>query len=191
LVAALKPYQDRASGSHGRRADTAKDTLYALLRFGTSRDLVHFETAIHWTGVTCFTTLQLRTPRINQVRCTYHERIWRNSAAGTGNGEDLNPHFEQMSLEDLWNLRENIQLALTNKIGLQKLRLENRLAELARNPAGGKARRPYPQVLPKYQNPANPGQTWSGRRKQPAWVVAQLKSGKKLDDLAIKAVDSL
>jgi DNA-binding protein H-NS len=66
-----------------------------------------------------------------------------------------------MSLEDLWNLRENIQLALTNKIGLQKLRLENRLAELARNPAGGKARRPYPQVLPKYQNPANPGQTWS------------------------------
>jgi DNA-binding protein H-NS len=102
------------------------------------------------------------------------------------NGEDLNPHFEQMTLEDLWNLRENIQLALTNKIGLEKLRLEKRLAQLARNPAGGKARQPYPEVLPKYQNPANPGETWSGRGKQPAWVVAQLKSGKKLDDLAIK-----
>jgi len=105
---------------------------------------------------------------------------------GPGNGEDLNPHFEQMSLEDLWNLRESIQLALTNKIGLEKLRLEKRLAQLARNPAGGKARRSYPEVLPKYQNPASPGQTWSGRGKQPAWVVAQLKSGKELDDLAIK-----
>ncbi len=107
---------------------------------------------------------------------------------GPGNGEDLNPHFEQMSLEDI---RENIQLALTNKIGLEKLRLEKRLAQLARNPAGGKARRPYPQVLPKYQNPANPGQTWSGRGRQPAWMVAQLKSGKKLDDLAIKTIGSL
>jgi len=96
-----------------------------------------------------------------------------------------------MSLEDLWNFRENIQFALTNKIGLEKRRLEKRLAQLARYPGGGKARRPYPEVQPKYQNPANPEETWSGRGKQPAWVVAKLKSGKKLDDLAIKTVGSL
>jgi DNA-binding protein H-NS len=40
-------------------------------------------------------------------------------------------------------------------------------------------------VLPKYQNPKDPSETWSGRGKQPRWLKAQLRAGKKLNDLLI------
>ena len=41
------------------------------------------------------------------------------------------------------------------------------------------------KVAPKYRNPANKRETWTGRGEQPKWVAAAMKSGKKLDDLAI------
>jgi len=38
---------------------------------------------------------------------------------------------------------------------------------------------------PKYQNPIDPKDTWSGKGKPPNWVKAALDSGKTLDDLLI------
>ena len=49
-----------------------------------------------------------------------------------------------------------------------------------------RARRPYPKVLPKYRNPKNRSETWAGRGKQPRWLTAQLRSGKKLGDFLIR-----
>jgi DNA-binding protein H-NS len=40
-------------------------------------------------------------------------------------------------------------------------------------------------VAPRYRNPADDGQTWTGRGKQPRWVVDALSAGKTLDDLLI------
>ncbi|MGL3107834.1 H-NS histone family protein [Bradyrhizobium sp. BR 1432] len=40
-------------------------------------------------------------------------------------------------------------------------------------------------MLPKYRNPKDPSETWSGRGKQPRWLKAQLRAGKKLTDLLI------
>jgi hypothetical protein len=40
-------------------------------------------------------------------------------------------------------------------------------------------RRPYPPISPKYRNPDLPSETWSGRSKQPRWLVAQLRSGRR------------
>jgi DNA-binding protein H-NS len=47
-----------------------------------------------------------------------------------------------------------------------------------------KSRRTGP-VAPKYRNPADPTQTWSGRGKRPRWYNDALKAGKKEKDLAI------
>ncbi|MGP1664723.1 MAG: H-NS histone family protein [Rhodanobacter sp.] len=47
-----------------------------------------------------------------------------------------------------------------------------------------KSRRTGP-VPPKYRNPADPAQTWSGRGKRPRWYNDALKAGKKEKDLAI------
>jgi DNA-binding protein H-NS len=46
----------------------------------------------------------------------------------------------------------------------------------------GKARG---KVKPKYRNPSDPAQTWSGRGKRPRWFHAALTAGKKEKDLLI------
>lgn len=51
--------------------------------------------------------------------------------------------------------------------------------------ARGKVKRATTPVAPKYRNPADPGQTWSGRGKRPHWFNDALKAGKKEKDLAI------
>jgi DNA-binding protein H-NS len=93
-----------------------------------------------------------------------------------------------MSVEELWLLRGEIIQALRRKITQEKRELERRLNLLHSKPptkelAFNTQQRPHPKILPKFRNPAEPGETWSGRGKRPKWVIAQLKSGKKLEDL--------
>ncbi len=40
-------------------------------------------------------------------------------------------------------------------------------------------------AAPKYANPADPSQTWTGRGRKPKWMEAALKAGKSPDDLLI------
>lgn len=44
------------------------------------------------------------------------------------------------------------------------------------------ARKP---VAIRYRDPANPSDTWTGRGKQPRWLVARLASGARLEDFAV------
>lgn len=38
---------------------------------------------------------------------------------------------------------------------------------------------------PKYANPDDSSQTWTGRGRKPNWVIAALKAGKTLEEMAI------
>ncbi len=49
-----------------------------------------------------------------------------------------------------------------------------------------KAVRKLGKVAPKYRNPANPKETWTGRGKQPRWLAAHTGKGKKVEDFLIK-----
>lgn len=49
----------------------------------------------------------------------------------------------------------------------------------------GSARKARRKVKPKYRNPADKNQTWSGRGKRPRWYVEALEAGKKEKDLLI------
>ena len=42
------------------------------------------------------------------------------------------------------------------------------------------------KVAPKYRNPANAKETWTGRGKQPRWLAAETAKGRKLDEFLIK-----
>ena len=42
------------------------------------------------------------------------------------------------------------------------------------------------KVAPKYRNPANAQETWSGRGRQPRWLAALTGAGRKLDEFKIK-----
>lgn len=41
------------------------------------------------------------------------------------------------------------------------------------------------KVAVKYRNRDNPGETWTGRGRQPKWLSAALKKGAKIADFAI------
>ena len=97
-----------------------------------------------------------------------------------------NKDLAMMPVNELWSLHEEIRTTLSTKLDAEMRELERRLTRLnGRNEDRPKARRPYPKVHPKYRNPERPSETWSGRGKQPHWVGAQLRSGKKVDDLLI------
>jgi len=96
--------------------------------------------------------------------------------------------LKSMSVDELWHLHEELTSILARKIAEQKAKLEERLRFLENSSSAigpKRPRRAYPRVLPKYQNPKNPAEKWSGRGKQPHWVQAQLRAGKKLDHFLI------
>ncbi len=112
------------------------------------------------------------------------------------------PDLEAKDFEELWRLHEELTRILAEKIMAEKLELERRLALLRRNNIVGETSsaqgattteaaptRKYPRVRPKYRNPAPPGETWSGRGKQPRWLVKALESGHKLEEFRIGEKD--
>jgi len=107
------------------------------------------------------------------------------------------PDLDTMDFDELWLLHEELTKILAEKISAEKHKLEKRLAQLSRGEQNVEApavaehqksdrpRRKYPKVFPKYFNPSEPLETWSGRGKQPRWFAAALRSGLKTDDLLI------
>lgn len=115
-------------------------------------------------------------------------------------------NLPSLSIDELWALHEEVGAVLSEKITTEKRELEKRLAKLNRGSMSGKLlipnkatmkravsqrgerraiRRKYPPVLPKFQNPSDPTETWAGRGKQPRWLVSQLKAGKNINDFLI------
>jgi DNA-binding protein H-NS len=103
-----------------------------------------------------------------------------------------------MTIDEMWQLHEEIGRVLSVRLTSEKRELEKRLAQLRREseisqskPANTRLkeapreRRKYPTVFPKYRNPNQPFETWSGRGKQPRWLTAALKTGQTIEEFAI------
>jgi DNA-binding protein H-NS len=97
--------------------------------------------------------------------------------------------LECRPVDELWELYEKVSAQLTSRLIAKKDLLEKRLRQLSRRFQAEvdrqSRRRPHPKVLPKFRNPEEPSQTWTGRGKQPRWLVAQLRSGKRIEDFRI------
>jgi DNA-binding protein H-NS len=97
--------------------------------------------------------------------------------------------LKSMSIGRLKSLREKVDVALRKKITETRRDLEVKLSKLSRfGNSGGSVRAHgtgYGPVAPKFRNPDNPSETWAGRGLKPRWLVAALKSGKKLEDFLI------
>jgi DNA-binding protein H-NS len=105
--------------------------------------------------------------------------------------------LDSMSTDEMWQLHVEIGRLLSVRLTSEKRELEKRLARLHREneiaqPVAGEAlqeRRRYPRVLPKYQNPDEPSETWSGRGKKPRWLTAALKTGHTVEDFVINNIE--
>jgi len=105
-------------------------------------------------------------------------------------GKTMALNIKTMSAGQLLTLRNDIDMRLQQMAA----ELEKQLVEIkgltfpkrrGRRPGSTnslKGRR----AEPKYQNPADPSQTWAGRGMKPRWLTAAMKGGKKLESFAIR-----
>jgi DNA-binding protein H-NS len=95
-----------------------------------------------------------------------------------------------MNVESLMDLRKRVDARLLeHRAGIQKQleRMDGAIASLGgeRHARGDRRKSALKgrKVPPKYRGPA--GDTWAGRGARPRWLVAAVKSGKKIDDFLI------
>jgi DNA-binding protein H-NS len=123
-----------------------------------------------------------------------------SAEVGTEAGMNKKINLHAMSVDEMWELHEQIGRVLSARLTSEKRELEKRLEQLRRenemHVASTEAlgtrreRRKYPRVYPKYRNPNEPFETWSGRGKQPRWLAAALKSGHKIEEFMITNADA-
>ncbi|MGO4916930.1 H-NS histone family protein [Pseudogemmobacter sp. W21_MBD1_M6] len=102
----------------------------------------------------------------------------------------MNINIKDLSLKELKQLRKDVETAIENfdanlraealvELEAKAKAMGFTLAELT----GGKPRRT--KVAPKYRNPQNPDETWTGRGRRPKWFEAALANGANIDDFLI------
>lgn len=99
--------------------------------------------------------------------------------------------LDKMSYAELSELRTHIDALMSEKQAFERSALRQKMADMAKN-AGltlgqvfGHGRRKG-SVAPKYRDPRNPANTWTGRGRTPLWMVAAIKGNKaKRDDFLI------
>ena len=95
----------------------------------------------------------------------------------------------KMAIDELLALHQSVASVLALRLETQKREIEDRLRRLRPDVAPSlvkePSRRRYPPVLPKFRNPAEPHQTWSGRGKRPRWVTELLDAGRSFQDFQI------
>lgn len=98
--------------------------------------------------------------------------------------------LDSMSREELLALKKNVDKALASfekrqreaaLAAAQKAAQEHgfSLDEILGKKSAGRT------AVPKYRNPEDPTQTWTGRGRQPAWYKAAIEAGAKPSDLEI------
>ena len=98
--------------------------------------------------------------------------------------------LDSLSVQDLKDLQRDVQKALAN---FEERRRKEALLALEETARGFgftvadlvslKAVRKRGPVAPKYANPENPADTWSGRGRKPRWFALAVASGKTQADL--------
>lgn len=98
-----------------------------------------------------------------------------------------------LTIKELKELQLRIESAIAARATEERLGLREKFREMAEaaglslaDVIGGGARGGKSgKVAAKFANPSAPQETWSGRGRQPRWLVAKLKAGAKLDDFRL------
>ena len=92
-------------------------------------------------------------------------------------GSDVENEITVRHQQELGKARDQI-LSMAQDLGLS---VEELLGTTRKKAKGGKPG----AVQPRYRNPADSQQTWTGRGRQPKWVGEALANGRNLDDFRI------
>ena len=92
--------------------------------------------------------------------------------------------IDKMNYAELAQLRTQIDRMMVEKQNAERVALRQKLADMAKEhglsleEVLGKGRKGKGSVAPKYRDPKNPDNTWTGRGRMPRWMVAATKGGK-------------
>lgn len=106
--------------------------------------------------------------------------------------------LDKMSVKELNDLDGKIKKVLVSAREREKATIKQKLdaiiehagmdiSDIAELYGIGRSRgaRKGTKVAPKYRNPDNKTETWTGRGRQPRWLTAKLSKGGKITDFAI------
>ena len=98
--------------------------------------------------------------------------------------------LESLSKDDLKQLKTDVDKALKTIDARRKAEAKKASEHAAKEYGfsldellGGSGK--GSKSAPKYANPADRSQTWTGRGRKPNWVLEALNAGKSLDDMKI------
>jgi DNA-binding protein H-NS len=107
------------------------------------------------------------------------------------------PNISKLTYNELLGLEAKVSAAIAKRKQEEKADLKRKIAALAKSSGfdleevvgarsgRGSAMRGS-KVAPKYRHPKDAELTWTGRGRQPLWLVDEIKKGKKLESFLIK-----
>lgn len=111
-------------------------------------------------------------------------------------GVNIMPDISNLSVEELKKLQVEAEALIASKKDQAIEDAYNQIAAIAENVglsieqilefgATKRKKTTRKSVEPRYRSKANPNDTWTGRGKQPRWLVAELEKGAKLESFLI------
>jgi len=104
------------------------------------------------------------------------------------------PDLSKMTMDDLKALARDVEKAIANA-EREQIRKARAAAEAATGKFGltlddvvNGTRKPKGKAAasePRFRNPDNPSQTWTGRGRQPGWFKTAMEKGKAPEDMVI------
>lgn len=102
-------------------------------------------------------------------------------------------NVDKLPLKELLELEGRVKKAIVGAREREKMEVRQEMLELAARRGlsitevfgTGRGAKAGTKVAVKYRNTANSMDTWTGRGRQPKWLVAALKKGAKLEDFAV------
>ena len=98
--------------------------------------------------------------------------------------------LDSMSYKELLKLKSEVEAAISARRESEQEQVRRKIFDLAKQSGidvsdlFGRSTSKK-KVAVKFRNPANPSQTWTGRGRQPRWLVEALKKGAKRDSFAV------
>jgi len=104
-------------------------------------------------------------------------------------------NIQELETEEITRLIAELDAELQSRLQLEKEDFLDKIREKAdlygvsvedlMVEAAEPKKRKMGKIKPKYQNPENPSETWTGRGHKPKWMKALLENGKSLEEMLI------
>lgn len=109
----------------------------------------------------------------------------------------IEQQIDALSLAELQELKAHVENKIDARAKHERSALLDKMNQMAKEKgfggldalmasAGDAPKAKRKPVAPKYRNPADADDTWSGRGRKPRWVVDMLAAGGSMDDALIK-----